>query len=116
MPAPNARQLEQRAEEARAIADQMGDPLTKRTMANLALSYERLAKHAAAREVSDSKQSRTVLGDCWRGWRCAAVYLLLNPDPHLAYWGASQRTDGPLVIVLLIGLAMAANYTLWATP
>jgi hypothetical protein len=51
-------------------------------------------------------------GDCWRGWRCAAVYPLLNPDPQLAYWGASQRTDEPLVIVLLIGLAMAANYTL----
>jgi hypothetical protein len=61
MPAPNARQLEQRAEEARAIADQMRDPLTKRSMANLALSYERLAKHAGAREVSDSKESRTVL-------------------------------------------------------
>jgi len=61
MRALNARQLEQRAEEARAIADQMRDPLTKRTMANLALSYERLARHAAAREVSGSKQSRTVL-------------------------------------------------------
>jgi hypothetical protein len=33
-----------------------------------------------------------------------------------AYWGASQHTDEPLVIVLLIGLAMAANCTLWATP
>ena len=55
MPAPTARQLEQRAEEARVIAEQMRDPLTKRTMANLALSYERLAKHAAMREASEGK-------------------------------------------------------------
>lgn len=39
-----------------------------------------------------------------------SVYPLLNPDPQLAYWSASQRTDEPLVIVLLIGLIMAANY------
>src|SRR5215472_9441812 len=60
MPTPTARQLEQRAEEARAVAEQMRDPRTKRTMANLALSYERLAKHAAMRETSEvtPKQNR----------------------------------------------------------
>lgn len=60
MPAPTARELDQRAEEARAIAEQMRDPRTKRTMANLALSYERLAKHAAMRETSEvtPKQNR----------------------------------------------------------
>ena len=52
---PAARQLEQRAEEARVVAEQMRDPRTKRTMANLALSYERLAKHAAEREASEGK-------------------------------------------------------------
>ena len=55
MPAPTDRQFEQRAEEARAVAEQMRDPRTKRTMANLALSYERLAKHAAMREASVAK-------------------------------------------------------------
>ena len=51
MRALNARQLEQRA---RAIADQMRDPLTKHTMANLALSYELRAAYTpdAARAVS----------------------------------------------------------------
>jgi hypothetical protein len=60
MPAPTARELDQRAEEARAIAEQMRDPRTKRTMANLALSYERLAKHAAMRETREvtPKQNR----------------------------------------------------------
>src|SRR5262245_43290594 len=52
MPAPSARQLEQRAEEARIMAGQMHDPETKRAMVNLALSYELLAKHAAQREES----------------------------------------------------------------
>jgi len=54
MPTPTARQLEQRAEEARAVAEQMRDPRTKRTMANLALSYERLAKHAAIWEAREA--------------------------------------------------------------
>lgn len=54
MLAPTARQLQQRAEEARVVAEQMGDPNAKRTMMNLALSYERLAKHAAVREASDA--------------------------------------------------------------
>src|SRR5215510_3095120 len=55
MPGPTARQLEQRAEEARVVAEQMRDPRTKRTMTNLALSYERLAKHAAMREAREAK-------------------------------------------------------------
>lgn len=50
MPEPTARQLEQRAEEARAVAGQMRDPWTRSAMANLALTYERLAKFAADRE------------------------------------------------------------------
>jgi hypothetical protein len=54
MSAPTARQLEQRAEEARVVADEMRDPRTKCTMANLALSYERLAKHAAIREAREA--------------------------------------------------------------
>ena len=53
---PTARQLEQRAEEARAIAVQMRSPQTKQTMLNLALSYERLAKHAALREASENTE------------------------------------------------------------
>jgi hypothetical protein len=57
MPGPTARQLEQRAEEARLVAEQMHDPSNRRTMINLALSYERLAKHAAVREQKDRKQT-----------------------------------------------------------
>jgi len=48
-----ARQLEERAEEARAVAAQMRDPESKRIMARLALTYERLAKFATLRETSD---------------------------------------------------------------
>ena len=46
--------LERRAEEARVIAEQMRDPRTRRTMINLALSYERLAKHASMREARET--------------------------------------------------------------
>jgi hypothetical protein len=53
---PTARHLEQRAEEARAIAEEMRDPRAKRTMVNLALSYERLAKHAAMREAEQARR------------------------------------------------------------
>jgi hypothetical protein len=56
LPGPTARELEQRAEEARAIADHMHDPRAKRTMVNLALSYEHLAKHARLREESEAKE------------------------------------------------------------
>ena len=52
---PTARKLEQRAQEARAVAEQMRDPVAKRVMMNLAFSYERLAKHAAAREASETE-------------------------------------------------------------
>jgi hypothetical protein len=48
---PIARQLYERAEEARTVAAQMHDPEAKRIMITLALTYERLAKHAALREV-----------------------------------------------------------------
>lgn len=49
-----ARQLKQRAEEARAVAAQMRDPGTRSTMTNLALTYERLAKFAADREACEN--------------------------------------------------------------
>jgi hypothetical protein len=39
---------------AHVIAEQMRNPRTKRSMANLALSYERLAKHAATREAVEA--------------------------------------------------------------
>jgi len=50
-----ARHLEQRAEEARAVAAHMREPLAKRMMIHLALSYERLAKHAADREEAEKR-------------------------------------------------------------
>jgi len=56
MPGPTSRELEQRAEEARVVAEQMHNPGTKRTMINLALSYERLAKHAALREATETAE------------------------------------------------------------
>jgi hypothetical protein len=55
LPGPTARQLEQRAAEARAISNQMRDPTTKRAMVSLALSYARLAKHAAIREEAEAQ-------------------------------------------------------------
>lgn len=51
---PTARQLDQRAEEARAVAAQMRNPDTKHMMARLALTYELLAKHAALREAREA--------------------------------------------------------------
>jgi len=56
-PGPTARQLEQCAEEAWFIAEQMKDARAKRTMVNLALSYERLAKHAAMREEAEARHN-----------------------------------------------------------
>src|SRR5262249_31248040 len=56
---PTARQLEQRVEEARAVAEQMRDPAAKHVMMNLALSYERLAKHAAMRRQPRQSVPRT---------------------------------------------------------
>ena len=52
---PTARKLVQRAEEARAVAEQVRDPVAKRVMMNLASSYERLAKHAAMREAREAE-------------------------------------------------------------
>jgi len=48
-----ARQLNQLAEEVRAVVAQMRDPEAKRIMARLALTYDRLAEFAALREVTD---------------------------------------------------------------
>jgi len=53
MTLPTARQLEQRAEELRVVAGQMHTPLARLTLTNLALSYERLAQHAARREADE---------------------------------------------------------------
>jgi len=56
LPEPSAHELDLRAAEARALADRMRDPKAKRTMVNLALSYERLAKHVAMREEADARR------------------------------------------------------------
>ena len=56
LPEPTARELDLRAAEARALAHRMRDPRAKRTMVNLALSYERLAKHAAMREAEQARR------------------------------------------------------------
>jgi hypothetical protein len=39
----------QRAEEARRVADQLDDPIAKKTMLDIARSYEQLAALAAAK-------------------------------------------------------------------
>jgi hypothetical protein len=39
----------QRAEEARSVADQLDDPVAKKTMQEIALSYEQLAALAEAK-------------------------------------------------------------------
>ena len=41
----------QRAEEARAVADQLSDPLAQKAMLEIARSYEALADLAAARPI-----------------------------------------------------------------
>ena len=41
--ADNPAHWQRRAEEARRIADQLDDPIAKKTMREIALSYERLA-------------------------------------------------------------------------
>ena len=44
-----------RVAEARAIADQMQDPETKRVMLDIAKSYEELARHAARLRQAEKK-------------------------------------------------------------
>ena len=39
-----------RAEEARRVADQLDDPIAKKTMHDIALSYERLARLAEVKQ------------------------------------------------------------------
>ena len=46
-----AQHWRERAEEARAIADQMTDADARRTMLDIANSYDNLAERAAAREA-----------------------------------------------------------------
>jgi hypothetical protein len=46
------RHWRQRAQEARRIADQLADPAARKTMHEIATSYERLAKLAATRQAS----------------------------------------------------------------
>jgi hypothetical protein len=50
MQQPRAKNLRQHADEARAMADRMQDTRTRRTMWNLACSYDLLARHAEVRE------------------------------------------------------------------
>jgi hypothetical protein len=45
-----------RAEEARALADQMSDEASKQTMLRIAADYERLAERAALRAQGASPQ------------------------------------------------------------
>jgi len=58
LPEPTARELDSKAAETRALAARMRDPRSRRTMANLALSYERLAKHALIREQAEQQEDR----------------------------------------------------------
>ena len=46
----SASKLRRRADEARAIADEMRDPTAKRIMWNLTARYDLLARYAEARE------------------------------------------------------------------
>jgi hypothetical protein len=46
----------QRAEEARRIANQMDDPVTKATMLDIARAYEQLASLAEARTASKERE------------------------------------------------------------
>lgn len=42
-----------RAEEARRIADELVDPVSKRTLLDIARAYEELARFAASKQGSD---------------------------------------------------------------
>ncbi len=48
---------QERAEEARSIAEQMSDPDSKRMMLRIAEDYERLAAHARRRMKGSGAQS-----------------------------------------------------------
>jgi len=50
-----------RAKEARALAEQIGDPETKRTMLKNADDYERLAQRAQERAAGRSPQSKAAI-------------------------------------------------------
>jgi hypothetical protein len=59
MPTPSINDTEhwqKRAEEARALAEQMGDEASKQTMLRIAADYERLAEKAALRAQGASPQ------------------------------------------------------------
>jgi hypothetical protein len=47
-----------RAEEARAVAEHMTDPISKQMMLNVAADYERLAKRAEERRAKASPESK----------------------------------------------------------
>ena len=55
---PTACQLNQLAEDVRALAAQMRDPKAKQMMARLALTYDRRAEFAALREANDGARDR----------------------------------------------------------
>jgi hypothetical protein len=52
----NAKHWRERAAEARAIADQMDDPVAARMMREIAESYDRLAEHADARSAATGRE------------------------------------------------------------
>jgi hypothetical protein len=47
-----------RAEEARRTADEMVDPVSKRTLLDIAQAYEELAKVAASKQATDQEPSQ----------------------------------------------------------
>ena len=53
----NPEHWQDRAEEARSIAEQMSDPDSKRMMLRIAEDYERLAAHARRRMKGSGAQS-----------------------------------------------------------
>jgi hypothetical protein len=53
----NPEHWQERAEEARSIAEQMSDPDSKRMMLRIAEDYERLAAHARRRMKRSGAQS-----------------------------------------------------------
>jgi len=53
----NPEHWQERAEEARSIAEQLSDPESRRMMLRIAEDYERLATHASRRKKAPTAQS-----------------------------------------------------------
>ena len=56
-PVQDAKYWRERAVEARAVAEEMLDPETKRILEGIAQSYDRLAQHAKTREDAEAKKA-----------------------------------------------------------